>query len=540
MARAGGGSYVETWLAACHYAPRIRKGDWTFDRGVDQAVHIATVRLRCLADRLEAGRSVSRNGPCKTTRCPFSLCSRLVGAVLWFHPLVWLVIRRLQSERERACDDLVLAAGTRPSAYSDHLVKIASAYRCPGWIAATAMTMAGKSELEDRVRCVLDETRNRRGMTTRAAVIAGLLSVGIAMAVATAGRVIVRDAAGRTVATLEIPEGGSAIIETRGNTASEQSLPPNTSRIMAIAGEWPQLSGTSHRNNVSSATQLPNTWNVETGENILWSADQGSQTYGTPVVADGRIFVGTNNGHGYIKRYPKETDLGCLMCFDVATGQFQWQHSNEKLTTGQVHDWPHQGVLSTPVVKGKRLYYLTNRAVVTCLDTEGMRDGNAGPVQDEYIANNEADVVWQYDLIKELGVSPKCISGCSQTTDGNRLCVLTSNGTDASYVNTPSPDAPALCALIWKPENCCGQRRRHSPPMIVNGVVRRLARLLIARASLRRTSCFLDLMGGFTVLTHRAMVSAMPDCCGSSTATPKTPNLNWVDADAGIYMFLCP
>ena len=40
------------------------------------------------------------------------------------------------------------------------------------------------------------------------------------------------------------------------------------------------------------------------------------------------------------------------MCFDIKDGKFLWQHSSEKLPTGRVHDWPLQGVCSTPLVEG--------------------------------------------------------------------------------------------------------------------------------------------------------------------------------------------
>ena len=39
-----------------------------------------------------------------------------------------------------------------------------------------------------------------------------------------------------------------------------------------------------------------------------------------------------------------DIDLGVLLCFNEADGKFLWQHSNEKLPTGRVHDWPMQGV----------------------------------------------------------------------------------------------------------------------------------------------------------------------------------------------------
>ena len=108
--------------------------------------------------------------------------------------------------------------------------------------------------------------------------------------------------------------------------------------------------------------------------NIRWAVRLGSQTYGNPIVANGKVFVGTNNGAGYLKRYPPRIDLGVLLCFDEKNGDFLWQHSNPKLRTGRVHDWPLQGVCSTPIVQGDRLWYVSNRGEVVCLDTEGFYD----------------------------------------------------------------------------------------------------------------------------------------------------------------------
>src|SRR4051812_21154031 len=86
--------------------------------------------------------------------------------------------------------------------------------------------------------------------------------------------------------------------------------------------DWPQWGGSYHRNNTPDGANIPTEWDLETGENILWAVPLGSQTYGNSVVANGKVYVGTNNGYGYIKTYPKTTDLGCLLCFDEKTGEF--------------------------------------------------------------------------------------------------------------------------------------------------------------------------------------------------------------------------
>ena len=108
------------------------------------------------------------------------------------------------------------------------------------------------------------------------------------------------------------------------------------------------------------------------------------------MVAGGQVYVGTNNE---LVRNPKEGgDRGVLMCFRESDGKFLWQHTNEKLAAGRANDWPFQGVCSSPLVEGDRLYYVTNRCELVCLDTKG--DGNGG-----------AKVIWKFDMIEEVGSS---------------------------------------------------------------------------------------------------------------------------------------
>lgn len=138
---------------------------------------------------------------------------------------------------------------------------------------------------------------------------------------------------------------------------------------------WLQFCGSSARNNVADAQELPSFWDVESKTNVKWVARLGSQSYGSPVVANGKVFIGTNNGAGYLGLLPGEIDLGCLLCFRESDGEFLWQHSNRKLSTGRIHDHPLQGVCSTPIVEGDRLWYVSNRGQVVCLDTDGFHDG---------------------------------------------------------------------------------------------------------------------------------------------------------------------
>ena len=212
-------------------------------------------------------------------------------------------------------------------------------------------------------------------------------------------------------------------------------------------GDAPQL-GLSHLRNNVTATQLPLEWDVKAGKNIKFSARLGSQTYASPVVANGKVFVGTNNSAGFVKRFPSKVDLGCLVAYDAETGKFLWQHSNEKLPTGRVNDWEQLGICSSPVVSGDKLWYISNRDELCCLDTEGFLDNeNDGPFKEEPNQNkDEADVIWKLDLMK-LGASPHNASSCSITVIGDTLLATSSNGVDEGHKKVAQVQAPVFLAI---------------------------------------------------------------------------------------------
>jgi outer membrane protein assembly factor BamB len=211
--------------------------------------------------------------------------------------------------------------------------------------------------------------------------------------------------------------------------------------------DWPTWGGTPDRNQVSNMKNVPSEWDVKSKKNIKWMAELGSQSYGNPVVAGGMVFVGTNNE---LVRDPKQPgDRGVLMAFRETTGEFLWQHTHAKLEAGRANDWPFQGVASSPAVEGERLYYVSNRGVVLCLDIQGFRDKeNDGPVTDEkFVGQADADVIWGFDMLEEVGSYPHNLSNSSPVVFGELIYVSTSNGQDESHVNIPSPRAPSIIAL---------------------------------------------------------------------------------------------
>jgi len=241
------------------------------------------------------------------------------------------------------------------------------------------------------------------------------------------------------------------------------ALPPGLRAQEAGApgdeGDWPQWGGSPSRNAVARSKGLPVRWDAgkldrKTGQwsgaspQIRWVARLGSECYSTPVVAGGKVFCATNNRGGYLARYPASVDLGCLLCFRQADGRFLWQHSVEKLKAGKNLDWPEVGICCAPLVEKDRLWIVTNRAEVVCLDTEGFADGeNDGPFTAEpSAAAGESDVIWVFDMMRELGSVPRYMCCSSVTATGGLLLAGTSNGRDVND-KMPAPDAPSFLAL---------------------------------------------------------------------------------------------
>jgi beta-lactamase regulating signal transducer with metallopeptidase domain len=118
--------------------------------------------------------------------CLLQAISHVVCALYWFNPLAWLGARQLRAERERACDDLVLASGTAGAAYAQHLLDIARAATVDARprLASAALAMARPSELEGRLLAILDPRRSRaraaQGVLWQVACLAVLVALPLA------------------------------------------------------------------------------------------------------------------------------------------------------------------------------------------------------------------------------------------------------------------------------------------------------------------------------------------------------------------------
>jgi outer membrane protein assembly factor BamB len=201
----------------------------------------------------------------------------------------------------------------------------------------------------------------------------------------------------------------------------------------------PMLGGSINRNLANTVEKgIADSWSVAKGKekNIKWVARLGGHTYGGVVVARGRVFVGTNNEN---PRDPAiKGDKGVLMCFRESDGKFLWQIVHDKNDNGEI-DTEKIGIISTPVVEGDRLYYVSNRCELVCADVAGD------------VAAGKGKVLWTLDMIKELKVYPGgtsgSVPGSSPLIVGDLVYALTSNGTTNTTGKVVEPKAPSLVAV---------------------------------------------------------------------------------------------
>ncbi|MFK7817983.1 MAG: PQQ-binding-like beta-propeller repeat protein [Planctomycetaceae bacterium] len=263
-----------------------------------------------------------------------------------------------------------------------------------------------------------------------------------------------------------------------------ETAPAEPATERKVAGDWPMWGGSYARNMYNTTTGISIDFEPATdpakGKKVMWVAALGSQTYGNPVVADGHVLVGTNNG---AKRRPKyEGDKGVLMAFDAKSGEFKWQLTRDKLPDERVNDWPEQGICSTPCTEKGRIYVVTNRCELQCIDLDGFYDGeNDGPYKDEVDTEKEdADIIWSLDMMDELGVFPHNLATSSPVLYGDKIFITTSNGVDEAHLEIPSPRAPSFLAVnkntgkvVWEdnsPEDRILHGQWSSPAVgVVNG-----------------------------------------------------------------------
>jgi beta-lactamase regulating signal transducer with metallopeptidase domain len=111
--------------------------------------------------------------------CLTQRLAQICCAIFWFNPIVWYAASRMRAERELACDDAVLAAGTDACDYANELLEIARTLRPATTTALATLAMAKPTQLEGRLLAILEPQRSRRAVSrsVRLATAAGVVAV---------------------------------------------------------------------------------------------------------------------------------------------------------------------------------------------------------------------------------------------------------------------------------------------------------------------------------------------------------------------------
>jgi TonB family protein len=153
----------------------------------------------------------------------------------WFHPLAWLAARQLRKQRERACDDAVLNRGVAAPEYAGHLVDLVRAVAAKRSRWADAPAMAEASDLESRVRSLLDRNRNRRPLTRRGALVVATVTCAVLAALAS---VTAHAQVGRGALTGVVKDPSGAVVPKCMVTAKNLDGTNQETALANEAGEY--------------------------------------------------------------------------------------------------------------------------------------------------------------------------------------------------------------------------------------------------------------------------------------------------------------
>jgi outer membrane protein assembly factor BamB len=206
----------------------------------------------------------------------------------------------------------------------------------------------------------------------------------------------------------------------------------------ARAADWPSWGGQPSRNMASETEKGLPAWmslgkktdrgeiDLSTTRNIKWVANLGNKTFGSPVVSQGKVFIGTAGD---------SAADAALVCLDEKTGQ-----RLGRFVCGSVHT-DNFGVCSTPTIEGDRLYFVAPDPRVICLDLTAWPKPSAAAGG----AASARPIVWQYDMAATFRVVQDHVASCSVLVHGDFVYVSTGNG---RYKTTERPFYPLTPSLI--------------------------------------------------------------------------------------------
>ena len=197
---------------------------------------------------------------------------RLVEALFFFHPVVALIGRRLDIEREIACDDHVLADGSQAKAYALMLTQFANRERDRHLATATA-GWNKKHQIKERIDMLLDHHRNTAPRPARVG--AGLFTLAILAAAILAMNVSPRLALAQSESSLVSQNSSSADDLFEAPVAEPRSKDKKRSRVQGTTQNSADLE-VSPRDSSIFMQGEPEATFESNGSDLLLTSPQGA------------------------------------------------------------------------------------------------------------------------------------------------------------------------------------------------------------------------------------------------------------------------
>ncbi len=105
------------------------------------------------------------------------ILARITRAVYWFNPLSWIVLGMIKREQEKACDELVLKAGIKPSTYAENLLFIRKSVSGHWNPPAAVLGAVNRSHLNDRLTTILKQRFNLEEVQMKTKVLLSFLAI---------------------------------------------------------------------------------------------------------------------------------------------------------------------------------------------------------------------------------------------------------------------------------------------------------------------------------------------------------------------------
>jgi beta-lactamase regulating signal transducer with metallopeptidase domain len=214
----------------------------------------------------------------------FKILARFSCALYWFNPLSWFVFRLMRKEQEKACDELVLQAGVKPSTYAANLLSIQRAGQIQWNPPSTVLGAVGKSHLNERLLAILKQQLKPKEVKMKTKI---LLSVFVMAAITFIG--LARPAQSAASNTAIFMDNAELMTEIQNSTQAE-SIQEEQEKKKTEKAE--KKESTEKQDKKSEIT-----WILKDGKKVHVSILVGKDEKGNKIIVTGKPVMIVKEGH---------------------------------------------------------------------------------------------------------------------------------------------------------------------------------------------------------------------------------------------------